>query len=223
MKRLFIGCLVWSAGCVEDRTFGSLPLELSPLPPTTEVDKAFVALESVHLDSPVALGAPRVWGPGVLVSSVAHAHPGHGETGSVVGEWLGPWSGDLLDDRVELGTLGAYSGLVGSGLLTLASEPAVEWSGTLVDPDSGTPIPFSYVGAIDHAGTLLPLATTIPTSGSPGTLVLTVDLDRVLSFVDPATADDNADGVLDTADDSFRQAFEFGLTSAQSWALTLEP
>ena len=213
--------LMIAPGCVEDRPLRLLPLSVAAIGESSDthsLSAAGLGVSSVHLDGPAKTRAT-----GWALVSVAHAHPGHGATGAVVGEWQGPKAVDLLAGKMELGTLGAYSGAVGSGRFALDSDLPVDWTGTLEHPESGAAVPFSYTTFLSHDTTTVPFTTTIPSNGSPGTLVLTIDLAEALSYVDVTIADSNGDGVLDSTDDAFVQSVQFGLTSASAWSLSLEP
>ena len=206
-------------GCVADRPLRTVDVTLATLSPADDIElhSASLGIAAVVLEGPALVLRPLD-----LVLPLAHAHPGHGATGAVVGELLGPGPVDLLHPPARLGVAEIYAGAVASGRIRLDADVPLVLEGTARHPDTGAPVAFSVHQQLDAEVTGLTLEATVPGRGAPPSLQLTVDLDSALSFVDWSSEDLDADGRLTEADGTFRDAVTFGLVSTHTWSLTLE-
>jgi len=217
-----IWCIALLTGCVADRPLRTVPVRLEAYTthPHLALDTVEISLLSVHLNGPAATSVRFV--PLLGPVRTAHGHPGHGATGATVGEWLGPWTGDLLDGPHTLGEASVYAGDIATGQVTMGTDTRVQLVGTVTPDHSATPLDIELDLTIDHTGTTLPLVATIPEEATTGVLEVSVDLDTALSFVDWSTADTDGDGRFTHLDSAFADSLTFGITNSQTWALALE-
>ena len=204
MRPLLLLALV---GCVDDRALFAVPVEVAGQVSDVHgltLTEARVTLADLRLEAPTT-STVALWSP----IPVAHAHPGHGSPGDVVGELLGTWEVDLLADPTPIGDLSLYAGAVQSGHLLVAGA-------VFVGDAAGHPFRFEVWP--DDAVTAIPLDVVV--RDRPERLVLTVDVAHALGAVDWQTPDD--DGVLTEADGALANSVTFGLISTTTWSLTLE-
>lgn len=212
-------------GCSEDRKALQLPVEHVPSAAslaleggvTVELSAALLTVADLQLEAPAETARART---GWSLISTAHAHPGHDAAGELVGELAGSFSLDLLGEGSELGVAQCYEGELATASLTLLSEPAAVVEGTAT---VGTETrAFSFVLAPEQDITGITLSGELDAERPPRALVYAVDLAQALSAVDWSTPDEDADGLLTTADGELANTVAFGLNSTPTHSLTLD-
>lgn len=207
--------------CLADRALLSVPARLAPSADTLtpeagvslRLEAATVGVEALHVDGPTTLaGLPWV--------RAAYAHPGHGGTGEVVGELLGPWDLDLLGEPISLGDALIYEGEAASARLSLGAAPGARLRG--VAELEGETRDFDLYFAESIEITEIPFAQELSAEAPPTGLRLSVDLAHALSFIDWQTPDADGDGLLTEADGATAETLAFGLVATPTWTLTLE-
>ncbi len=218
--------LLLGGGCAADAETLSVPVSVAASVASftdddgvaVEIERARFTLADLRLDGPAsAARAPRGWS----LLSVAHAHPGHGAVGEVVGELSGTWTVELVDGGAEtaLGEALCRAGEVVDGRLSLAPSPALELAGRATVDGVDRDFAFVLAPELELAG--LALVATLDPADPPAGLRLTVDLAQVLSFADWRTPDDDGDGMLGTGDGELANTLAFGVASTPAYRLQL--
>jgi hypothetical protein len=226
MKRLLLAVVLSSCGVTTEQVRRTFPLEVIVVSPTTPNDSGWTLSE---LKGSASFASVRFFAGQVLVTrrlqpldwfiSTAHAHPGHYEAGSALGELLTPLEVDLAKrDVVSWDTANAVTGQYGSVELGWAQGVRVEGTATkgsqLVRFDTGLLTPPKPLSAI-------PFNHEMATS--PGRVRLEVDLGALLSRIDfeRTLATPGADGItrMDRASPAFN-GFDRGVTDTSSYRFT---
>ena len=226
-----MGVRLWSVllacgACTADRALLEIPVTIAPSADTVTTDDgvaltlttASYTLSDLRFEYPADTTASvmRLLSP----TPVAHAHPGHDFAGGVGGELLGTWTVDLLAGPIDLGAASVYDGAFGTGRLTLPEGGVVRLQGAASTADGARA--FAFEVAPDAAVTGIPFQVTLDAEHPPRAIVLSVDVGHALSFVDWSTPDEDADGVLTTADGLLTNTVSFGVVATPSFTLQLE-
>lgn len=185
--------LVGLAACgPAPRVAVEVPLLVEGAPRTAPgftISEATLHLEAVRFRAP---DLAAVWHLPSLVPT-AHAHPGHGSTSDVVGEWLGPAAVDLLAGG-SIGSASVFTGEVAGSELDLGAG-RVEVVGTL--DDGARAFRFS----VPTPGEVLGVAfATAVEAGAPPTWALRVDVGAMLAEMAPLVPADDAPWAPEGAD-----------------------
>jgi hypothetical protein len=226
VKRLLVAVLLSSCGVTTEQVRRTFPLDVVVLPPTGPNDSGWMLSE---LKGSASFASVRFFAGQVLVTRrfqpldwlvpTAHAHPGHYEAGSALGELLTPLDVDLAKrDVLPWETVNAVTGRYGSVELAWAQGVRVEGTATkgsqTVRFDTGLLLPTKPLSAIpfDHEMTT-----------SPGRVRLELDLGVLLSRIDfeRTLSTPGATGVttLDRASSAFN-GFDRGVTDTSSYRFT---
>jgi hypothetical protein len=159
-----------------------------------EVTHGEVSLDYLYYVSGPPAGLARQ-SNGLFSIPSAHAHPGHYDSGDVLGELQGPVTLDLLARETTLGEGGGVTGLARSGIVTLGSlggdddSLAVVFEGVASQGD--TTIPFRAEverSAIDNPTSHLPEIDGCPLDdgeiASDGTVLLEIKVAAWLDRID---------------------------------------
>jgi hypothetical protein len=177
------------------------------------VTAAHVGLSQIQLSVPMQANATSVLG-----GAQATAHPGHDLGGSVRGELLGPWELDLVNGAEGIAQGQAWEDNYERAALSFSSEPASNLQGTaMVD---GREVPFDLLLANTTTIDGFPFPVQLKAGGSD-TIQIQADLTSILGSIDWNTPDANGDGTLTTVDPPMTETTTFGLTSINSWNLSL--
>ncbi len=177
------------------------------------VTAAHVGLSQIQLSVPMQANATNVLG-----GPIAKAHPGHDLGGSVRGEFLGPWELDLVNGAEGIAQGQAWEDNYERAALGFSSEPASHLQGSVMM--DGREVPFDLLLA--NASTIdgFPFPVQLKAGGSD-TIQIQADLTSILGSIDWNTPDADGDGTLTTADPPMAETTNFGLTSINSWNLSL--
>lgn len=211
-------------GCADGREALSVPVVFVPAEAAFALDEAVeitltearLTISDLHLLTPdhgtARLGA---WSP----IGTAHAHPGHGGTGSVTGELLGSWSLDLLGAPTELGAASCWEGDTATARWVFPAEPAATLVGTATV--HGIEHPFAFTVAPDHSLEGLPFVASLQADRPLSRITLAADPARILSFIDWSSLPDQTP--LTEVDPALENSVIAGLLSTRSYLLTPEP
>lgn len=172
---------------------------------------------------------------GLFSLPIAYAHPGHYDSGDVLGELQGPVRLDLLASETRLGEGGGVTGLARSAVVTLGTLEgddatlAVVIEGVASQGD--TAIPFRAEverSAIDNPTSHLPEIDGCPLDGgeiqSDGTVLLEVSVAVWLDRIDFAEVSVPASGVAVLEPDTPpHNAFRRGLAKAIGYHFGFSP
>lgn len=207
--------------CVGGRALLSVPAQLNPGEAelnlgdgvTLTLEEATVSVDALRIDGPTAVaGLPWV--------RAAYAHPGHGGSGEVMGELLGPWSLDLLGEGAALGEALIYEGEAASARLSLGATPGARLRGVAEVDGEARDFDLAFTESIEI--TEIPFSHVIEAEAPPEALTLSADLAHALSFVDWRAPDEDGDDLLTEADGATAETLTFGLSATPTWTLFLE-
>lgn len=199
-----------------------------------EVTRARLALDTLYYVSGPPAGLVRC-SDGIFSIPTAQAHPGHYDSGDVLGEFQGPVTLDLLAPEQVLGEDGGVSGLALSAVITLGSlggddgTLAVVLEGVAARGD--TTLPFRATierAAIDNPTSHLPEIDGCPLEAGAikgdGTVLLEVGVAVWLDNIDFAEVSVPESGLaLLEPDTPPHNAFRRGIAKAMGYRFEYSP
>lgn len=211
--------VLWLASCAVDRQLVQVPVrevgsasEFSPESGVdVRIDRAVLHVADFRFEGP----ATASWSLPSL-SSTAWAHPGHDFAGEVGGELVGTFEVDVLGEERELGIAECFEGTYATARFDLRGPVELEGIATVDGQDR--PFRFHFEAEEDISG--VPFEAVIE-PGDPSVL-LAIDLEHALSFVDWRTPDDDGDAVLTLSDGQIANTFTFGVHSTATYTMNLE-
>ncbi|HEY6728849.1 MAG TPA: hypothetical protein VI197_32785 [Polyangiaceae bacterium] len=172
---------------------------------------------------------------GLFSTPSAHAHPGHYDSGDVLGELQGPVSVDLLAGETTLGEGGGVTGVARSGIVTFGSlhggddALAIVIEGVAAQGDAVIPFRAEVErSAIDHPTSHLPEIDGCPLDdgeiAGDGTVLLEVKVAVWLDRIDFAEVNVPESGLAALEPDTPpHNAFRRGIAKAIGYQLGFSP